>query len=94
MEEQKTNEKGKAGCFTEIIFYLLAVVVGLASFALVLGGVFSGNDGPAILGIALSVVFALLVFLIPFLRRNSYIRWLAFAALGDAAWWAYTMFAG
>ena len=94
MKEQKTHEKGKAGSFFEFIFYLLAVVVALASFALVLGGVFTGNEGPALIGIGLSVVFALLVFIIPFFRRNAYIRWLAFAALGDAAWWAYTMFAG
>ena len=40
MKEQKEKEKGKAGCFFEFIFYLLAVVVALASFALVLGGVF------------------------------------------------------
>ena len=91
MSEKKEK---KAGCLTEFIFYLLAVVVALASFALVLGGVFTGNEGPALLGIGLSVVFALLVFIIPFFRRNAYIRWLALAALGDAAWWAYTMFAG
>ena len=92
MKEQK--EKGKAGCFFEFIFYLLAVVIGLASFALVLGGAFTENSGLTLLGIGLSVVFALLVFIIPYFRRNAYIRWLAFAALGDAAWWAYTMFAG
>lgn len=92
MKEQK--EKRKAGCFFEFIFFLLAFVVGLASVALVLGGVFTGNNGLALFGIGLSVVFALLVFIIPFFRRNAYIRWLAWAALGDAAWWAYTMFAG
>lgn len=94
MKEQKTNEKGKAGSFFEFIFYLLAVVVALASFALVLGGALSGKGPLAIFGIVLSVVFALLVFIIPFFRRNAYIRWLALAALGDAAWWAYTMIAG
>ena len=92
MKEQK--EKRKAGWIFEFIFYLLAIVVALASFALVLGGVFTGNEGPALFGIGLSVVFALLVFIIPFFRRNAYIRWLAFAALVDAAWWAYTLLAG
>ena len=92
MKEQK--EKRKAGCFFEFIFFLLAFVVGLASVALVLGGVFTGNNGLALFGIGLSVVFALLVFIIPFFRRNAYIKWLAWAALGDAAGWAYTMFAG
>ena len=64
MKEQKEKGKGKAGCFFEFIFYLLAVVVALASFALVLGGVFTGNEGPALIGIGLSVVFALLVFIL------------------------------
>ena len=40
------------------------------------------------------VIFALLVFIIPYFRRNGYIRWLAWLALGDAAWWTYTMIAG
>ena len=92
MSEKK--EKKAAGCFSEFIFFLLAVVVGLGSIALVLAGAFTGNSGLEILGIGLSVVFALLVFIIPYFRRNGYIRWLALAALGDAAWWAYTMFAG
>ncbi|MGM9633592.1 MAG: hypothetical protein ACI3YA_04095 [Alloprevotella sp.] len=79
------KEKGKAGCFTEFIFHLLAVVVALASFALVIGGYFTDNMSLTLIGIGLSVVFALLIFIIPFLRRNAYIRWLAFAGLGDAA---------
>ena len=92
MSEKK--EKKAAGCFSEFIFFLLAVVVGLGSIALVLAGAFTDNSGLEILGIGLSVVFALLVFIIPYFRRNGYIRWLAWAALGDAAWWTYTIFAG
>ena len=92
MEEKK--EKKSAGCLSEIIFYLLAVVVALISIALVVFGAISGNQGLEILGIGLSVIFALLVFMIPYFRRNGYIRWLAWLALGDAAWWTYTMFAG
>ena len=94
MKEQTEKKKGKAGCFFEFIFYLLAIVVGLVSIALVLGGVFIGTVGLEFLGIGLSVIFALLVFIIPYFRRNGYIRWLAWAALGDAAWWTYTIFAG
>ena len=92
MSEQK--EKKAAGCLSEFIFYLLAVAVGLISIALVVFGAISGNQGLEVLGIGLSVVFALLVFIIPYFRRNGYIRWLAWLALGDAAWWTYTMFAG
>lgn len=92
MSEKK--EKKSAGCLSEFLFYLLAVAVGLVSIALVVFGAISSNQGLEILGIALSVVFALFVFIIPYFRRNGYIRWLAWAALGDAAWWAYTMFVG
>jgi len=91
MSEKK--EKKAAGCLSEFIFYLLAVVVLLISISLVIFGAMSGNQGLELLGIGLSVVFALLVFIIPYFRRNGYIRWLAWAALGDAAWWAYTIFA-
>ena len=91
-----SEKKGKkaAGCLSEFIFFLLAVVVGLISIALVVFGAISGNQGLEVLGIGLSVIFALLVFIIPYFRRNGYIRWLAWLALGDAAWWIYTMFAG
>lgn len=92
MSEKK--EKKAAGCLLEFIFFLLAVAVGLISIALVVYGAISGNRGLEILGIGLSAVFALLVFIIPYFRRNGYIRWLAWLALGDAAWWTYTMFAG
>lgn len=91
MSEKK--EKKAAGCLSEFIFFLLAVAVGLISIALVVYGAISGNQGLEILGIGLSAVFALLVFIIPYFRRNGYIRWLAWLALGDAAWWTYTMFA-
>ncbi len=90
MSEPK--EKKAAGCLSEFIFLLLAVVVGLISIALVVFGAITGNKGVELLGIGLSVVFALLVFIIPYFRRNGYIRWLAWAALADAAWWAYLMF--
>lgn len=91
-----SEKKGKkaAGCLSEFIFFLLAFVVGLISIALVVFGALSGGQEIALIGIGLSVVFALLVFIIPYFRRNGYIRWLALAALGDAAWWTYTMFAG
>ena len=92
MAEKK--DKKAAGCLSEIFFYLLAVVVALVSLGLVLFGAFTGQTGPAVLGIVLSVIFAILVFLIPYYRRNVYIRWLAWLALGDAAWWTYVMFIG
>ena len=92
MSEKK--EKKAAGCFFSFIFYLLAVVVGLISIGLAVVGAISGSPEIELVGIGLSVAFALFIFIIPYFRRNGYIRWLAWAALGDAAWWAYTMFAG
>ena len=88
------TEKKKAGCFTEFVFILLSAVVGVISIVLVVFGAISGNAGLELVGIAISVIFAILVFMIPYLRRNSFIRWLAWLSLADAAWWTYTMFAG
>lgn len=90
----ENQEKKAAGCLSEFIFYLLAVAVGLISIALVVFGALTGKKGPEVLGIGLSLLFALLVFIIPYYRRNGYIRWLAWMALGDAAWWTYTMITG
>lgn len=88
------EEKKAAGCLSEFTIFLLAVVVGLASIALVVYGAMCGEKGIELAGIGLSAAFALLVFVIPYLRRNVYIRWLAWCALGDAAWWTYLMFSG
>lgn len=88
------SEKKAAGCLSELFFNFLAIVVWLVSIALVVYGALTRNSGIAIIGIGLSIAFALLVFIIPYFRRNGYIRWLAWLALGDAAWWIYTMFIG
>ena len=44
------------------------------------------------MGIVLSLIYAIVVFLIPYLRKMSTVKWFAICALGDAAWWAYLLF--
>ena len=88
------KEKKSAGCLVEFLFYLIALFVGLISIGLVVMGALSAKGPIAFLGIGLSVVFAIVVFCVPYLRRNSYIKWLAWLALGDAIWWAFMIVAG
>ena len=90
MSEKK--KKSTAGCLSEFIFCLLAVLFGIVSLALVVFGAISKKREIELLGIGVSVAFALFVFVIPYFRRNGYIRWLAWASLADAAWWGYQMF--
>ncbi len=44
------------------------------------------------LGIVLSLAYALIIYIIPYLRRIKSVNWFAYCALGDAAWWAYLLF--
>jgi hypothetical protein len=44
------------------------------------------------MGVVLSLIYAIIVFVIPYLRNISSVKWFAFCALGDAAWWAYLLF--
>ena len=60
MSEKK--EKKAAGCLSEFIFFLLAVVVGLISIALVVYGAISGNQGLEILGIGFLISVAMDIF--------------------------------
>ncbi len=78
--ENSTPAKNEAGCFIQFIMYLVAVAV--------FGSGFFINP---VVGIILSLVFALIIFLTPYLRRASYLKWLGWLAIGDAIWWAYCM---
>ena len=44
------------------------------------------------LGIALSLVYAIIIFIIPYLRKIGSVKWFAYIAIGDAIWWAYLLF--
>ena len=90
----KTAAKG----FTKFLVALAMFIVLLAITLLVLGTAvfdFLNFDLKAkralILGIVLSIIYGLVVFIIPYFRKSGTIRWFGICAFGDAAWWAYLL---
>jgi uncharacterized membrane protein len=72
-----------------ILIAITVLVLGMAVFEFIESDI----DTPVALGvgIGLSVVYAIVVFAIPYLRKMSIVKWWAILALLDAAWWAYLL---
>jgi len=87
-----SSAKGIKKFIVGLICYLVAIAINALVVLVTIG---TWDDIIAlIIGIATSVVFALLIFIIPFLRKMKSVRWLAWLALGDAAWWIYLLVSG
>ena len=99
------NEKGKkigkriasgAGkFFVGLMMFLILIAINLLVIGIAVFEFFEFNiDTPVALtiGIVLSLIYAAVVFIIPYLRsmKNS-CRWWAWCAIGDAIWWAYLL---
>ncbi len=81
--------KKKAGWFLELVFLLLAVAIDVFT---VITGFNKGLETALYVCLALCVVYFIIVMCSGRLRRNSYIKWLAWIGLIDAAYWMYDMF--
>lgn len=88
----KSAGKGFLKFIVGLICYLIAIAINVM-VVLVAIGTWDG-DAALIIGIAASIIFALLIFIIPFLRHMKSVKWLAWLALGDAAWWIYLLVSG
>lgn len=94
----KTIGKGALKFLVGLIMFLILLAINL----LVLGiAVFefieSDMDTPIALtiGIVLSLVYAIVVYAIPYLRSmKNTCRWWAWLAIGDAIWWGYLLITG
>ena len=77
-----------------IMFLILAGITFLVMGAAVFEFIHMNMKTPAALtlGIVASLIYALIVYLIPYLRKIGTVRWFAYCALMDAAWWAYLLF--
>lgn len=91
----KKAAKGLGKFFVGLLMFIILVaitlfVMGVAVFEFL----DSDMDTPVALttGIVLSVIYAIVVFVIPYLRKMGTVKWFAICALGDAAWWAYLLF--
>ncbi len=84
--------------FISLIWVIVSVGIGMAGVLFMMGGTiasFFGSDSSVALyamGIGLSLVFALVTFLVPYLRKKgSMTRWCGWLAFCDAAWWIYLL---
>ncbi len=98
-KEEKTTVGGVIlRFFVSIIWVLFVTVITFVGAAAMVGGdiatIFNSEKAPVLyaLGIGLCLVFALITFLIPYLRKKrSITRRCGIIAIGDALWWAYLM---
>lgn len=82
--------------FISTIWVLITLIVSIgAAVAMVAGQTagFMGSEkglGICIAAIAVCLIFALITFLIPYLRKKGTMtRWCGIVLLGDAIWWIY-----
>lgn len=81
--------KGLLKFIVGLICYLVAIAINLLVFLVTFGTL--DVDFAMLLGAGVSIVFALIIFIVPFLRKMKSVKWLAWVALGDAAWWIYNI---
>ncbi len=94
MSSEETKKEAKAGCLMEILFLLVALLINVLVFGIAVFQFINWNietSTALTVGIVLSVIYAIVVYASPSLRKNSYIRWLGFLAVADAAWWIYLL---
>lgn len=77
-----------------LMFIILAAITVLVLGIAVFEFIYTDLDTPVALGIGigLSVLYAIIVFAIPYLRKMGIVKWWAILALGDTAWWTYLLF--
>lgn len=93
----KSTAKGIGRFISGLIMFLILVgitfvVLGVAVFEFI--HLDMEAKGALTIGIVLSIIYALLVFIIPYFRKSPTVRWFAYCALGDAIWWIYLLISG
>lgn len=84
-------------CIISIIWFVVAIVTTIGgAVAMTSGDVasfFGSNDATPlyIIGIGACLAVFLITFLVPYLRKGSFTRWMGIICLGDALWWIYLL---
>jgi len=90
--------KGIAKFFVALLMFIILIGITLFVVGVAIAEFINSDmDTPVALtlGIILSVIYAIVVFAVPYLRKmKNSCRWFAILALGDAAWWAYLLITG
>ena len=96
-EESTQGENKGVRFLVSVIWVILAMVftmacagaMGMGLFERIISG---GGKGLFVFAIGGSFLFALITFLVPYLRKKGTMtRWCGVVALGDALWWIYIL---
>lgn len=95
-ETNKSSESRVLRFFVTLIWVILATVFSIGGAILMVGhdyeSFFSGNSNLGYLGIALPLLFFIVTFCVPYLRKKgTTTRWCGLVLLGDAIWWIYLL---
>lgn len=91
----KKTAKGLRKFFVGLVMFIILVAITFFVMAVAFFEFLNLNMGTPLaltIGIVLSVIYAIVVFVIPYLRKMRTVKWFAICALVDAAWWAYLLF--
>jgi uncharacterized BrkB/YihY/UPF0761 family membrane protein len=90
--------KGTGKFFVGLLMLLILIAINLLVIGIAVFEFFETDiDTPVALtvGIVLSLIYAIVVFVIPYLRSmKNTCRWWAWLAIGDAIWWGYLLISG
>ena len=90
----KKAAKGLGNFFVGMLMFIVLLAITLFVMGVAVFEFLDSNmDTPVALtiGIVLSLIYAIIVFVIPYFRAMGTVKWFAICALGDAAWWAYLL---
>ena len=97
-EKKKTSVGGFFLRFiVSIIWFIVAAVASIGGAVAMVSGdvasVFGNGDATTlyIIGIGACLAVFLITFLVPYLRKGSFTRWMGIVCLGDALWWIYLL---
>lgn len=93
-EKTKKEASGFSKVITILIMFILLAAITIFVFGVAVLEVLNLNiETPIALvsGIILSVVYAIIVYAIPYLKGIGLVKWFAICALFDAAWWIYLL---
>lgn len=90
----KKTANGLSKFFVGLLMFIILLAITLFVMGAAVFEFFNSNiETPVALtaGIVLSIIYAVIVFVIPYLRNINTIKWFAIGAIGDAAWWTYIL---
>lgn len=96
MKNTDSENTKRPGFWAALIMFILLVLIDIVVIGVSIADFIDldiESNTALIIGIILSVVYALVVFLSR-LRKNSTIKWFGWLAIANVLWWGYLLIAG